>query len=384
MRLHFDACCGIIYQADKHNFMKVALVYDRVNKWGGAERVLLALHELFPEAPLYTSVYDNKKASWASKFSVKTSYLQKLPFAKSRHEFIPFLMPAAFEHLSLDNYDLVISVTSESAKGIITKPGTKHICYCLTPTRYLWSGYNDYFKNRSLRTIARPAVSYLRKWDRIAAERPDAFVSISKEVQKRVKKYYGRDSMVIYPPVELGARRKEAVASKKKNKDDYFLIVSRLSKFTRYKRIDLAIEACNELGLPLKIVGEGNWKKDLEKIAGPTITFVGHIGDTELETYYENCKALIFPGVEDFGLTVVEAQGFGKPVIAFRGGGALETIKEGKTGYFFDEQTKQSLITALKNFDSMNFDPKECREHADLFSFEVFKTSFLKLVKNVI
>jgi hypothetical protein len=168
--------------------MKVALVYDRVNKWGGAERVLMALHELFPQAPLFTSVYDKKKASWASQFKVKTSYLQHIPFIRSRHELIPFLMPSAFERLDFAGYDLVISITSESAKGIITKPGTKHISYILTPTRYLWSGYEDYFKKPTFRTVAHPAVSYLRKWDKVAAMRPDEIVSISKEVQHRVKK----------------------------------------------------------------------------------------------------------------------------------------------------------------------------------------------------
>jgi glycosyltransferase involved in cell wall biosynthesis len=358
--------------------MKVALVYDRVNKWGGAERVLMALHELFPEAPLFTSVYDDKKAPWAKTFDVTTSYLQKVPFARSRHELIPFLMPSAFEHLNLEGYDLVISVTSEAAKGIVTKPGTKHISYILTPTRYLWSGYEDYFKKRVFRTLAYPAVSYLRKWDKIAAARPDEMVSISKEVQKRVKQYYGRESMVIYPPVELGVGGR-GVGVREKGK--YFLIVSRLSKFTRYKRIDLAIEACNELHLPLKIVGEGNWRPELEKLAGPTISFEGAVDDKKLETYYKNCKALVFPGVEDFGLTVVEAQGFGKPVIAFRGGGALETIKEGKTGYFFEKQTKDSLVYALKNFDKMRFNPRDAMKQAEQFSFGSFKSAFLKLVK---
>src|SRR3989338_8390229 len=190
--------------------MKVALVYDRVNKWGGAERVLLALHELFPDAPLYTSVYDRKKASWADVFDpsagsgqgIKTSFLQKIPFS-TRHELFAALMPLAFESFSFDEYDLVISVTSEAAKGIITKPKTMHICYCLTPTRYLWSGYNDYFKNPYFRFISKPLVSYLRFWDKIAAQRPDAYIAISKEVQGRIKKYYGRESTVIYPSVTL-------------------------------------------------------------------------------------------------------------------------------------------------------------------------------------
>lgn len=302
--------------------MKVALVYDRINKWGGAERVLLALHKLFPNAPIFTSVYSPENAAWAKKFDVKPSFLQKFSHAVTNHELYPFLMPIAFERFNFSGYDIVISLTSEAAKGIVTKPGTVHICYVLTPTRYLWSGYKDYFKNPALKLFATPAVSYLRRWDKIAANRPDTLVAISQEVQERIKKYYGRDSAVIYPPVELeGLEIREKGIGTSKNSKPYFLIVSRLSKFTKYKRIDLAIQACNELKLPLKIIGEGNWKKELERMAGPTVEFIGKVDDKALKEYYKNCIALIFPALEDFGLTVVEAQAFGKPVIAFRGGG---------------------------------------------------------------
>lgn len=184
--------------------MKVAIVYDRVNKWGGAERVLLVLHEMFPDAPLYTSVYDEKRAPWTKVFpQVYSSFLQKIPFAKGNHEFLAPLMPIAFEQFDFGKYDLVISVTSESAKGIITRPGTFHLCYCLTPTRYLWSGYEEYFKNPILRFISKPVISYLKSWDKIAASRPDKIIAISTEVQKRIKKYYGRESEIIYPPCEI-------------------------------------------------------------------------------------------------------------------------------------------------------------------------------------
>lgn len=186
--------------------MKVALVYDRVNKWGGAERVLLALHELFPNAPLYTSVYHAQKAEWADVFDIRTSFLQKFPKASSRHEVYALFMPFAFKNFSFDEYDLVISVTSDAAKGIVTKPKTKHICYCLTPTRYLWSGYDDYFSNPFFKLLSLPAVHYLRQWDKGASKKPDYFIAISKEVQKRIKKYYGRDSKVIYPPVTINVR----------------------------------------------------------------------------------------------------------------------------------------------------------------------------------
>jgi glycosyltransferase involved in cell wall biosynthesis len=367
--------------------MKVALVYDRINKWGGAERVLLALHKLFPKAPIFTSVYAPNKAPWASDMEIKPSFLQKYPHAISHHELYPFLMPIAFERFSFTGYDLVISLTSEAAKGIITKPGTKHICYCLTPTRYLWSGYKEYFKDPAFKMLTLPLVSYLRKWDKVAAKRPDRLIAISKEVQGRIKKYYDIDAMVIYPPVSTVSNQELGIKNQGKRSKmgkGYFLIVSRLSKFTRYKRIDLAIQACNELKLPLKIVGEGNWKKELQQMAGPTIEFVGSVDDTKLNDYYRNCKALLFPAREDFGLSVVEAQSFGKPVIAFRGGGALETITEGKTGLFFDNQTKESLMRALQVFEKMSFDEAICRKNAEKFSYAHFDSSFLKLVNQVI
>jgi glycosyltransferase involved in cell wall biosynthesis len=359
--------------------MKVALVYDRVNKWGGAERVLLALHQLFPKAPLFTSVYHRATAPWAQVFDVKTSFLQKIPFAKTKHELVPFLMPAAFESFSFDDYDLVISVTSEAAKGIITKPRTKHICYCLTPTRYLWSGYDTYFANKPLKVASKPVISALRKWDKLAANRPDLMVGISEEVKGRIKKYYDRDALVIYPPVELA--EKTLSKKKKKKTKPYFLVVSRLSKFAKYKRVDLAIDAFNKLKMPLKIVGSGSWTESLKAQAGPTIEFIGSLTDEELVKYYKECDALIFPGVEDFGLTMVEAQKFGKPVIAFRGGGAVEIVLDGKTGYFFNEQTKESLIDVIKKFGSYKFDKKALKEQAEKFSITNFKKNFTDIVK---
>lgn len=362
---------------------KVALVYDRVNKWGGAERVLLSLHDLFPKAPLYTSVYNPKSAPWASVFDVRPSFLQQIPQATSRHELLAPFMPMAFESFSFDEYDLVISLTSEAAKGIITKPRTHHLCYCLTPTRYLWSGYEDYFSHKTLRMLSASTVKYLKKWDKIASWRPDTIVAISKEVQKRIKKYYDRESDVIYPGLTLDFKQETGKQHSKKD-NGFFLIVSRLSKFTKYKRIDLAIQAFSELKLPLKIVGGGSWEKDLKKMAGPTIEFLGNLGDSELVNYYRNSKALVFPASEDFGLTIIEAQKYGKPVIAFRGGGAVETIMEGKTGYFFDKQTKESLIAALKKFDKFTFNESECRKQAEKFSIKRFKKEFSALVNKLI
>lgn len=353
--------------------MKVALVYDRVNKWGGAERVLLALRTIFPDAPLFTSVYDPKSAAWARVFAIHTSFLQYLPFAKSHHEYLPFLMPIAFEQFTFDSYDIVISVTSEAAKGVITKPCTKHICICLTPTRYLWSGYDEYFANPLLRFITKPLIYYLRLWDRIAAQRPDEYVAISEEVKKRIKTYYGKDSKVIYPPVTL--------QSAEGTTEGYFLVVARLSKFTQYKRVDIAVKAVTQLNLPLVVVGDGD-SEQLQKDAGPTVKFVGKVSDEELASYYARCKALIFPGKEDFGLVMVEAQSAGKPVIAYRGGGALEIIKEGKTGIFFDKQTTESLVKVLKSFDEHDYNSQVCQTNAERFSHQKFQREILSCVEH--
>jgi len=353
--------------------MRVALVYDRINKWGGAERVLLAFHKVFPEADLFTSVYNKEKASWAKVFNIKTSFLQNFPLAKSSHQLYATLMPVAFESLNFDGYDLVITVTSESAKGIITKPGTLHICYCLTPNRYLWSSYDDYFKNPLLRLISKPAVSYLRTWDKVAAQRPDEFIAISTAVKNRIKKYYGRDSVVIYPPSEM-ANGKLQMANDKKT-GDYFLVVSRLEAIS-YKKINIAIKACNELKLSLKIVGIGKGERKLKQLAGPTVEFLGQLTDEELSYYYKNCRALLFPGIEDFGLVMAEAQAFGKPVIAFRGGGAIDIIKEGITGEFFDKQTSNSLRETLAKFKDSSYNSKLCRENAQRFSYQVFEKEF--------
>ena len=268
--------------------MKVALVYDRVNKWGGAERVLLALHKLFPYAPLYTSVYDREKAPWAKVFDVKTSFLQRLPFA-TNHELFATLMPIAFESFSFDEYDLVISVTSEAAKGIITKPKTMHICYCLTPTRYLWSGLNEYYNqpaagifNPGVRLGMKLFVNKLRRWDKISSKRPDSYLSISKTVKRRIVAYYNRESKVIYPPVDTEVFNLPKV----KTLNDYFLIVSRL---VPYKRVDYAIEAFSQLPYRLKIIGSGIDEKRLKKNAGKNIEFIGSdLTDRKLGWYYQN------------------------------------------------------------------------------------------------
>lgn len=361
--------------------MKIAFVYDRINTFGGAERVLLALHEIWPEAPIYTSVVNYDKTPWSHVFpEIIPSFLQKFPFAKDHHEFYPFLMPIAFESFTFDKYDVVLSITSEAGKGIITKPHTLHICYCLTPTRYLWSNYS-FYKDTIDIGIATPLAKFLfiaiakrlRRWDKIASQRPDVYFSISQNVEKRIKKYYNCNAKVIYPPVDTN---KFALSTKKKQ--NYFLIVSRL---VSYKRIDIAIAAFNRLGWPLIIVGSGRQSNSLKKMAKENISFVDSLTDEHLVAYYQRCKALIFPGEEDFGITPLEAQATGTPVIAFRGGGVLETVKEGESGEFFDHLTVDSLIKALLKFDKKHYNKEAIRKNILSFSKNNFKKSFKSLVE---
>jgi len=362
--------------------MKVALVYDRVNKWGGAERLLLALHQIWPEAPLFTSVYDSERASWAKVFEVRTSFLQRIPLAKRHHEFFAPLMPLAFESFNFDEFDLVISITSEAAKGIITKPKTKHLCYCLTPTRYLWSGYKEYFKTGIQRLGAGCFVRYLRKWDRLASQRPDCYLAISLNVKKRIKKYYGRESGVVYPPVDLNKFKVKSLKLKDENGEKYYLIVSRL---VPYKKVDLVVKVFNKLGWNLKIIGGGSELRKLKRMAKSNIDFLGQLTDEQLISYYQNCRAVIFAQEEDFGLVPLEAQACGKPVIAFRAGGAAETIKDRITGVFFDQQTPESLIEAVKKTDLMIKNSKlkseDCRKQAEKFGMKEFLAKFKKIAE---
>lgn len=359
--------------------MKVALVYDRVNKWGGAERVLLALHELFPQAPLYTAVYHPQKAAWAKVFPrVIPTFLQKIPLMQDKHELLATLTPVAFETLDLSNFDLVVSVTSEAAKGVVTKPETVHICYCLTPTRYLWSGYDIYFANPLLRFVSKPIVSYLRYWDRIAAQRPDIMIAISSAVRGRIKKYYKRNSQIVYPPVDLEKFKIEK--GERLKRKDFFLVVSR---FTPYKKLDLAVEAFNRLNRPLLIVGTGGQEWGLRRLAQKNVKFLGELTDRQLSSYYKRARALIFPQEEDFGIAAVEAQALGCPVIAYKAGGAIETVIPGKTGEFFYPQTAEALAKVVKKFKPEDYKRGSLVENAERFSKERFFEKWRKILKNI-
>ena len=359
--------------------MKTAIVYDRVNKWGGAEQVLLVLHEMFPDASLYTSVYSPQNAVWAKVFpKIIPSFLQKIPFAQDHHEFFAPLMPLAFEGFDFSSYDLVISVTSEAAKGIITNTDTKHICICLTPTRYLWSGYDDYFPSTILKTGAAPIVAYLRHWDKIVAHRPDTMIAISTEVKKRIKKYYNRNASVVFPPTDI---------SKFKNKNrwivsnkDYFLIVSRLIP---YKKIELAIDAFNKNGNSLIIVGIGSEAENLKARAKSNIKFLGFVNEKRLLNLYSEAKAVIFPQYEDFGLVAVEAIAAGTPVIGYKKGGILDIVKDGHNGIFFEKQTPEALNDAINRFFTIKWSNAIITSTAQKFSKEKFQKEFLRIVNSL-
>lgn len=357
--------------------MKIALVHDYLTQFGGGERVLKALCEMFPEAPIFTLIYDEKATDGVFKNKkIHTSFLQKIPGSKKFFRGFIWLMPLAIEQFDLSGFELVISVSHSFGKGIITKPTTKHICYCLTPTRYLWHDAGLPFKS-----FSRLLLTYLRNWDYQAAQRPDYFIASSENVRQRIKKYYNRESEVIYPPVEIQDAREYSVRSL----NNYFLMVGRM---VPYKRFDIAIEAFSKLpNEELLIIGDGPEYKKLKikslKLRAKNIEFLGRVSDSELPKYYANCKALIFPQEEDFGITPVEAMASGRPVIAYRAGGALETVKEEKTGVFFDEQTPDSLIEALKNFNEENFHQHKIREHAKRFEKKAFKNMIQRFINKL-
>lgn len=355
--------------------MKVALVCSWLNQYGGAERVLEVMHELFPDAPIYTSMFEPKAMPPAYRaWQIRTSFMQRLPFARRHHQFFLPFYPLAFEQMDLTDYDVVISNTSGFAHAVITRPDACHICYCLTPARFLWN-YTHYASReamgRTAQNLLAPLISLLRMWDSAASNRVDHFVAISQAVSSRIKKFYRRDSTIVYPPVDTSDYRPGDDC------DNFFLVVSRL---VPYKRIELAIQACTELGLPLKVVGDGRYRPALQKLAGPSVEFLGRVDDATVKQLYARCQAHIFPGEEDFGLTPLEAQASGRPVVAFAGGGALETVIEGVTGAFFQEPTAASLAEILRNFRAGDYDSQRIRAHAKEFDVASFKTQLTELV----
>jgi len=359
--------------------MNIALIHDHLAQLGGAEKTLQSLTEIFPHAPVYTLLYkDSLINQLFDEQKIKTSFIQNMPLGIKKYQWYMPLMTSAIESFNLSDYDLIISSASSFAKGIITNPQAVHFCYCHTPTRYLWHYNNQYLDELHLPVIFKKIInmhlSRVRQWDFNAAQRVDYFIANSKTTQERIKKYYLRDSVVIHPPV---ATKRFYIANNVKN---YFLTGGRL---TPYKRFDLAIKAFNQLGIALKIFGDGPDKKRLQKIALKNIEFLGVVSDDEKSRLLAECRAFIHPQEEDFGITQVEAQASGRPVIAYEKGGAEEVIINGQTGILFSEQTWESLAAAVLRFmhnNEFNFNPLLLKQHADKFSEDRFKKEILSYI----
>lgn len=363
--------------------MKVAIVHDYLAQAGGAERVAATLHSLFPNAPLYTSVYDAKATlPYFRDITVRTSFLQRWPLSSQRmHKFALPLYPTAFEHFDFHGYGLVLSSSSSFAKGVITPPETCHVCYCHTPARFAWRQHeylSQSSRGRVMSLLLRGMLGRLRSWDVESAQRPDYYIANSYNVAQRIRKFYRRDVAAVIPP-PIDTERYAPVSPSEVG--PHFLIVSRL---VGYKRIDLAVDACNKLGLPLRIIGTGPDSAHLKRMAGPTVEFLGRLSDREVADEFARCKALIFPGEEDFGMTPLECMASGRPVVAFAAGGALETVVDGETGILFPAQTAESLAAALTAISDTEFPPEALLAHAARFSLRVFKDRMTRFLDGAV
>jgi len=363
---------------------KIALVHDWLTNMGGAEPLLLELHKLFPDAPIYTSVYDEKNMKAFASCDVRTTYLQKrLPeFVRYKHTLWPVLRAFAFRKLDLSEYDIILSTSSAEAKSVRkTRPDQVHIAYIHTPTRYYWSHYDEFKKEFNfgpLTPLIRPFipafVHWMRRLDLESVQDIDVFIANSTITQSRIKEYYKRPSTVVYPPIDTG-RFMPPPKSVRKG----FVIWGR---HVPYKRFDLAIEACNRLQRPLTIIGMGPDTERLKKLAGPTVSFTGRVSDDEQEAIAHHSEAFLFPNEEDFGMSAVEAIASGTPVIGFAKGGALDIIQDGETGILFKEQTVDSLIEAIKRFDTMTFLPATLYRKSKRFDKGLFATKMRKIVSD--
>lgn len=350
----------------------IALIHDWLNQLGGAEDVLEALVGLYSDAPLYTALYDRERmpAHWRD-WDIRPGFIDRLPFARRKQQLYFPLYPYAFEQFDLRGYDVVLSNKSGFCHGVITGPETLHVCYCLTPTRYVWR-YHQYAERENLGRATRlalaPFLTNLRLWDRLAADRVDHFIAISDEVRRRIAKVYRREATIIYPPVDVGRFEPS------NRVDDYYLFVGRL---VPYRRLDVLIEAFNKMGRPLLIAGSGRDRERLEALAGPTVRFLGYVPDDELPDLLARCRAFVWPGEEDFGISPLQANAAGRPVIAYAAGGALETVITGPaelaTGALFAEQSVAAIIETVESFDPLSVSPAVARRHAEQFDIAVFK-----------
>ena len=355
--------------------VKIALVYDRLNKIGGAEYVLQEFAALYPEADWYTSVWEPSQAPFSRLWKVHPSFLNKISLLRTHHEWVPYLMPFVFESFDFSGYDVVISITSAEAKGIITRPETLHLCYCLTPTRYLYNDLDTYIHDPLSRLVAKK----LRDWDQVAAIRPDIMIAISEHVKKRIKKYYNRDSEVIYPPVDIKKFSVPIHESKIINHtSEFYLTVSRL---VPSKRLDILVQAFNKLGRRLVIIGSGVEAARLKKQAEKNITFLGKVADEDLVKYYQGCQAFVTAAEEDFGIAMVEALAAGRPVIAWRKGGAAEIVKDGVTGILVQQGGSEPLQRAVQQLDTMHISSDLCRESAEQYGRNVWRTKIKERIE---
>ena len=352
--------------------MKVAIVHDYFIQQGGAEKVADELHAIFPSSTLVSTVDIHDRPG------IVTSWLRHLPITEKNHRLFFLLFPLAVETLDMTEYDLIISSTSGYAKGVRKRKDAIHICYCHTPMRWVWR-YGAYAERESFGGITKlilpPLLALLKRWDLAASRRPDHYIANSQVVADRIKRFYGRDSAVIPPPIDT-TRFVGAAAD-----GDFYLILSRLAA---YKRLDLAVEACKRLGRRLVVIGDGPARQELEKIAGPKTEFLGRADDEIVAEYAGRCKALIFPGEEDFGMTPLEINAAGRPVIAYRAGGAIETVIENTTGVFFDKQEPESLMSAIEDFERKSWDRDMIRKHAESFDSQVFADSIRQFVESIL
>jgi len=378
--------------------MKIAIVHDWLTGMRGGEKCLEVFCRLYPEADLFTLLHIPGSVSPVIESRrIHTSFLQSLPFVEKKYRHFLPLMPCAIEKFDLKGYDLILSSSHCVAKGIIPENKSLHICYCYTPMRYIWDQYDQYFNKKSsgllTSTAMRLVAPRLRRWDVGSSERVDEFVAISKHVQKRINKYYHKESTVIYPPVDSSF-----YSPTEEQKEDFFLIVS---AFAPYKRLDLAVEAFNRLGYPLVIIGDGQRGNYLKSISGPNIQFKGWLINEEIRSYYARCRAFVFCGEEDFGITPLEAQSMGRPVIGFAKGGLLETVipdretwkpetgiseekADSPTGVFFYEQLPEALLSAINHFEKVEarFEPETIRNHALQFDINIFSDHVQRFIED--
>jgi glycosyltransferase involved in cell wall biosynthesis len=358
--------------------VKIAIVHDYFTQMGGAEKVAEEMYKMVPTADVFATVaLRSKLPDGLKKVPIKTSWMQKLPRIEDLYRFYFLFYPLAVGSLDLSSYDLVLSSSSGYVKGVRTHPDAIHVCYCHTPMRWVWS-FDSYSERETfggaIRAVLPILINALRIWDTKASREPDHFIANSAVVADRIQRAYGRTAEVIQPPIDIDR------FSPSDEVQDYYIVLARL---VPYKRIDLAVSAFTALNKRLIVIGAGTAAEDLKSLAGPTVEFMGRLSDEDVERYVSHCRALIFPGEEDFGMAPLEVASAGKPTIAFAAGGALETVLDGVTGVFFAEQTVESLIDAIARFEEQEWPSGAIRQHAEAFSTEIFQLRFRKFLRRI-